>query len=57
MPYAPNSTTLAVFRATPGKEIRASIRFGTSPPYCSIIRWAAPTMFLALLRKKPVDRT
>ena len=50
------STTLAVLRATPGSVSNSSIVSGTRPPNCCITLRAAPTMFFALLRKKPVER-
>ena len=56
MPKAVPSTTLAVFRATPGSGRSCSMVRGTSPPKSWTIFVAAPMMLFALLRKKPVER-
>jgi len=50
------STTLAVLRAAPGMVSISSMVFGTLPPNSETTFFAAPTMDLALLLKKPVLR-
>ena len=54
MPKALPSTTLAVFRPTPGSVTRSSSRPGTSPSYSSTSRLHSAIRFLALARKNPV---
>ena len=54
IPKAVPSTTLAVFRPTPGSSTRTSSSWGTWPPCCSTRTRQQPWMLLALLRKKPV---
>ncbi len=50
-------TTLAVFRATPGRVVSSSMVRGTLPPKSSTILCAAPMMDFVFCRKNPVDRT
>ncbi len=54
IPNAFPSTTLAVFRPTPGSVTRSSSRPGTTPSYSSTSRVDSARRFLALARKKPV---
>ena len=48
-------TTDAVLRLTPASDCSASRSLGTSPPNLSTKSFAALTIFLAFMRKKPVD--
>src|SRR5438874_8641276 len=54
MPKATPSTTLAVFRPTPGRVTRSSILGGTSPWNRSTRAALAAMMVFALVRKNPV---
>ena len=59
MPGTPNafpSTTLAVFRPTPGSVTRSSSRFGTRPSNASTRRAPSFSSASDLARKKPVGR-
>ena len=57
LPKAMLSTTLAVFRPTPGSVSSASRVCGTSPPKSSISCWLSAKTFFALLRKSPMVLT
>ena len=48
------STTLAVLRPTPGRASSAARSCGTSPPWRSSSWRDSATMFLALLRNRPM---
>ena len=50
-PKALASTTLAVFRPTPGSAVSASMVPGTSPPWFCMMRRQAETMLAALVLK------
>src|SRR5262245_11209392 len=54
-PNALPSTTLAVFRPTPGRVVRSSTVRGTSPPWRSTSALAIPDRARALARKNPVE--
>ena len=56
-PKALPSTTLAVFRPTPGQRVQLLHRVGNAARHASAtMAAAAARMLLALLRKKPVER-
>jgi hypothetical protein len=56
IPQPAPSTTLAVFRPTPGSAVSAAMVHGTSPPWRSTRARAHPWRARALARKNPVER-